>query len=29
LLIIPIYLFLVIKLNISPEIKNLTQRFYK
>lgn len=28
-LIIPIYLFLVIKLNISPEIKNLTQRFYK
>jgi len=29
LLIIPIYLFLVIKLNISPEIKNLTQCFYK
>ena len=29
LLIIPIYLFLVIKLDISPEIKNLTQRFYK
>lgn len=29
LLIIPIYLFLVIKLNISPEIKKLTQRFYK
>lgn len=29
LLIIPIYLFLVIKLNISPEIKNLTKRFYK
>ena len=29
LLIIPIYLFFVIKLNISPEIKNLTQRFYK